>query len=143
MTNHKSRGMAWFVMLSMYITNHANYLINRVSELLRYLTVDDDGIENCLEQILVILNQVDSSHRKFTVTALNRPLLFLTAYISKTKWDKKKYEEMNAFLNCDLPIFRNYLPNVAIRNSMQTDEIFGSFLISWFLCTGYLKNCLS
>ena len=55
---------------------------------------------------------------------------FLTAYISKSKLDKKsgkKYEEMHTFLNCNLSKFRNDLPNVAISNSIKKDDIFDIF----------------
>ena len=53
---------------------------------------------------------------------------------------EKKYGKMQTFLNCDLSKFRNDLPNVTIRNSIQTYEFFEIFPIYRFLCTGYLKN---
>ena len=41
--------------------------------------------------------------------------------------------DMHTFINFNLSKFRNDLPNVAIRNSIQTDEIFEIFPISSFL----------
>ena len=46
---------------------------------------------------------------------------------------------MHTFLKCDLSIFLNGLPNVAIKNSIQTDEIFDIFQFPDF-CVPDISN---
>ena len=67
----------------------------------------------------------------------------MTGYILETKIDEKiekKYEEIQTVLNYDAWNFQSDQPNVAIKNSIQTDDIFDILLISWLSCTKYSKN---
>ena len=65
------------------------------------------------------------------------PTVKLFYWISKRKKNRKNNMRIcfQTFLCCDLSKFWTDLPNIAIYNCIQTNEIFDIFTISWFLCT--------